>query len=97
MIELFDDWVILIGDSDYQLAKPAGTRTDKRTGKERPAYKVYGYFGTITAALQRLVQKCTREKLKDRTTSLYEALQAFKEVREKLTEILGQVEGIEFD
>lgn len=95
MIELFDDWVILIGDSDYQLAKPAGTRTDKRTGEKRQTYKVYGYFGTITAALNRLMQECTREKLKDRTTSLYEALQAFREARGKLAEILGVVEDSE--
>lgn len=95
MIELFDDWVIVIGDNDYQLAKPTGTKTDKRTGKVYPTFKVYGYFGTITEALKRLVEECTRERLKGRTTTLHEALKAFEATREGIAELLKKVEGIE--
>lgn len=88
MIELFDDYVILVNDLDYALARKTG-RTDKRTGK--PYFDNIGYFGTVDAALERLVDIYARNALKDGVHTLAEAVTAINEVGERVTKMLHEI------
>lgn len=90
MIELFDDWVILVGDMDYCLARKAGTRI--KDGKETMQFSRVGYFGTIPAALKRLVGELSRERLKGRVCALDEAVRAIRESNARVEKLLERLE-----
>lgn len=90
MIKLFDDWVIVVNDKDYALARYKGTRVDKH-GKETPNVAVYGYFGTISGALQVLSQELVRQGLKGRDTTLAEAVRVIRESNDKVCNLLARV------
>ena len=51
MIELIKDYVILVGELDYTLARKTGS-VDKKTG--RPIYAPVGHYGTVSGAINRL-------------------------------------------
>ena len=85
MIELFDDYVILVNDLDYALARKTKYRNPK-TGKIK--YDNIGYFGTVQAALERMVDIYTRDVLKDRSLPLSEAVQAIRESHGRVTKLI---------
>lgn len=91
MITLFDDWVIVVNDRDFTLAKYKGTRTDKRSGKESPNLSVYGYFSSVSGALRHLGKELTRQKLRGRETTLKEAIRVIEESNAKVSDLLDRV------
>lgn len=96
MITLFDDWVILVNEFDYCLAKSLGIRT-RKDGKEEALYKRYGYFGSISGCLRELMKQLTRESLAGHSSTLPEACEAIKECShrvERLLEFLEERERI---
>lgn len=91
MIELFDDYVIIVGDFDYALARKTG-RVDKRSGK--PTFDNIGYFGTVGAALERLVDIYTKNALKGRSMDLCEAVRAIRESHDRVAKLIESVEEL---
>ena len=47
MIKLFNDWVILVDDMNYTLAREMGEGYDKTSDSMRMRYKYYGYYGSL--------------------------------------------------
>lgn len=90
MIKLFDDWVIVVNDKDYALARYKGTRVDKH-GKETPNVAVYGYFGSVSGALRRLSRELVRQGLKSRDTTLTEAVRVIRESNDKVCDLLTRI------
>lgn len=85
MIELIDDYVILVDDYCYTLAKKKQT-VDKRTGKTKLAY--IGYFGTVEGALTALAKQLAKDKLKDAHTDLAGAVDAIRESNDEVKKLL---------
>lgn len=92
MIELFDNWVILVGDMDYCLARKAGIRKDKKTGEEIQQFSRYGYYGSIPGALRRLTRELSLDALRGRETTLNEAVRVIKESNARVEQLLERLE-----
>lgn len=91
MITLFDDWVILINEYDYCLAKLLGTRT-RKDGREETEYKRYGYYGSISGCLRELMKQLTRESLAGHSSTLPEACEAIDECSQRVERLLEFLE-----
>lgn len=91
MIELIDNWVVLVDDYNYTLARITGTRIDKKTGRESPAYKVQGYYRSLESAVKALGEQLIRDCLKDRRTSLAEAVHTITESNKRMETLLHEV------
>ena len=89
MIELFDNWVILVDDYNYCLAKYKGTRT--KEDKDEPVYHRVGWYSSLDSALRHLGERIAREKLERSCQSLYEAVQTIKESNARVEELLQEV------
>ena len=83
MIKLFDDWVIIIDDYNYTLARYKGIRT--KEGKEEPVYAQVSYFSSLESALNGFRRKLVREKLKASEFDLNEDIRVIKEINEKVS------------
>lgn len=90
MIKLFGDWVVLVDDLNYTLAKIKGTRIDSKTGKERTDYKIYGYYRDLASALKALSEELVREKLKGGVADLAEAVRTIRESNERVEDLLRE-------
>jgi hypothetical protein len=90
MIELFDGYLILVDAYNYVLAKKMG-ETKRKDGSVEPKYKVYGYYGSVSDALECLAGVYVREGLKDGTHTLTQALNTIKESNGKVAKL---IEGI---
>ena len=92
MIKLFDDWQILVDDYNYTLVRYKGVRT--RNGKEEPVYARAGYFSSLESALNGLRHKLVREKLKASEYGLDEAIQAIREINDKVSAMIEGAVGV---
>ena len=92
MIELFDDYVIVVDELNYRLCKRMGKRKDKN-GNETDEwnYKGYGYFGSVEAALKALSGILSNERLRGRESTLSEAVQAIRESNEAVKKVIERV------
>lgn len=90
MIKIFGDWVVLVDDLNYTLAKIKGTRIDSKTGKERTDYKIYGYYRDLASALKALSEELVREKLKDSVAGLDEAVRTIRESNKRVEDLLKE-------
>ena len=88
MIELMDGYVVIVNDLDYALARRTNS-IDKRSG--RPIYDNIGYFGTLEAALERLVDIYTRNALKDGVYTLSETVATMNEVGDMVAKRLHEI------
>ena len=92
MITLFDDWVILVDDFNYSLARPVGMRK-RRDGKgEEINYRRYGYFNGVSGCLRQLHEEIIRRELKDGRHTLAEALQVVSECTARVENLLSVLE-----
>lgn len=91
MIKLFDDWVIVVDDLSYALARDLGARIDSKTGKERKNLKTYGYYGSIAKALKAFSEELVRQELKDNVATLDEAVHVIRESNNKVEKLLKEV------
>lgn len=73
MIELIDDWVIVVDECCYALGK-----REKPAKDGRFRYKAVGYFPTVSSALNRFRDELVRERLKNSVAGLVEAIAALK-------------------
>ena len=88
MIELMDGYVIIVNDMDYALARRTNY-VNPKTGRTK--YDYIGYFGTVQAALERLVDIYTRLALKDGVYTLSEAVATMNEVGDKVRKMLHEI------
>ena len=91
MIRLFDDWVILVDDMNYTLARELGESLDKKSGKMRMRYKTYGYYGSLANAIKALSKEMFTEELKYGSYTLEEACAVIKESNERIEALLNDV------
>lgn len=89
MIKLFDDWVIIPGQCDYALDKYV-SKVNRR-GKTEDKYKYIGFYRTVEGCLKRLGEELTKEALKDRSTTLREAVTTIRESNAKVEKLLKEV------
>lgn len=91
MIKLFDDWVIVVDDLSYALARDLGSRIDKKTGKDRKNLKTYGYYGSIAKAIKAFSEELVRQELKDNIATLDEAVRIIRESNDRVKKLLKEV------
>lgn len=91
MIKLFDDWVIVVDDLSYALARDLGSRIDKKTGKDRKNLKTYGYYGSLAKALNAFAEELVRQELKDNVATLDEAVHIIRESNDRVEKLLKEV------
>lgn len=85
MIELFDGYKIDVDDYSYALMRETGS-IRKDTGK--PKNVVIGCYGSLSAALIALKGELVRQKLKNASVRLSEAVDAIKESNERVERLI---------
>lgn len=85
MIELFDDYVIIIDEYCYALCK---RRKSKNTKTGKTQYTPIGYYSGVCEALKRLKDELVREKLKGDAIRLNEAVSVIKEANERVEALI---------
>ena len=91
-IKLIDDWVVVVDDLNYSLAKKVPVKK-KDDGKERPdfAYKYYGYYGSLSNALYALCDRLTRDALKsEEPITLKDAVNTITESYDRISDLLKE-------
>ena len=96
MIRISADWVIDVDDRNYTLKRDLHT-TVKSNGKLVPAYKVVGYFSTVSGALNCLGEEIIRRKLSGSVNGLQELADAIKIAQEEWRELVKHVTGGGYD
>jgi len=91
MIKLFDNWVVLVDDYNYSLAKIKGTRIDSKTGKERTDYKMYGHYKDLAGAIKSLSGELVKDSLKDGVATLDEAVRIIRESNSRVEDLLKEI------
>lgn len=90
MIRINDDWVILVDEYNYTLARDLHKKTVKTKGQEpTDAYKTEGYYSGVSDALKGLADKLVKDELKDGVWGLYEAVNAIQKVYTDLAETIS--------
>lgn len=90
MITLFDDWVILVNQYDYCLARKRGTTT-RKNGKTEDVFQRIAYYSSVDGCLERLGREISKEQLKDGSHSLSEAVKAIRESNAKVSKLVKKV------
>ena len=91
MIKLFNDWVILVDDMNYTLAREMGEGYDKKSDSMKMRYKYCGYYGSLAQALKALSREIYTSELKDACVTLAEAVDIIKEAHAKTDRLLEEV------
>lgn len=98
MIELFDNWIIDVDEKNYILARIVGKAKQKtKSGDyiEVDSKKTYGYFSTLSEALNALAKTLAMQgHMTDRMT-LKEAVDAIQRSNNKVAELLETVRKVE--
>lgn len=91
MIKLFDDWVILVDDMNFTLARELGEAYDKKSDSMRMRYKNYGHYGSLAQAIKALSREIYTSELKDACVTLAEAVDIIKEAHAKTDRLLEEI------
>jgi len=100
MIRINDDWVIDVDDRNYTLKKDLHSLVKSKSGDKTklvPAYKVVGYFSTVSGALNCLGEEIIRQKLSGSVNGLQELADAIKIAQEEWRELVKHVTGGGYD
>lgn len=92
-IELIDDWVVVVDELNYALAKKVPVK-QKDDGKKRRkfSYKYYGYYGSLTNAMYALCDRLTRDELRAKSPlTLKEAINTITECYDRISAQLKEV------
>ena len=99
MIRINDDWVIDVDQYNYILKKDlhiVRTRKNKDGSEaEEHGYKVAGYFSSLSGALRGFGEEIIRDKLKEPSRTLSEAVTAIRECQEEIRRLVELVEDAE--
>ena len=91
-IKLIDDWVVVVDDLNYALAKKVPVK-QKDDGKERRewAYKYYGYYSNLSQALYALCDRVTRDALKaEEPITLKDAVETITRSYDRVSNLLKE-------
>ena len=95
MIRFNDDWVIDIDEYNYTVKKDMHCiRTRVRrdgTAYEEDVFDTKGYYGSLEKALKRIREEIIKEKLKDGTHPLCEALQTIRDCTREWNEAVERI------
>lgn len=90
MIELFDDWVVLVDAYNYTLAKDRGEYTDK-DGTVRHKYDAVSYHTSLADALKALGARIPQEQLQNGSHSLVEAVTMIRDSNMRMEELYQEL------
>lgn len=92
MIRFNDDWVIDVDAYNYILKRDLHKMEKSRDGKSMvPAYNTVGYYGSLRKALEHLREEIIRDKLRDGTHPLCEALQTIRDCTREWNEAVERI------
>ena len=91
MITLFDNWVILVDEKNYTLAKYLGD-IRRRDGRIEKNLKIYGYYSVLSEALNALRVCLIRKCLSDGCRTLSEALRTITEENDRIEKLFKGIE-----
>ena len=98
MIRINDDWVIDVDQYNYILKKDlhiVRTRKNKDGSEaEEHSYKVAGYFSSLSGALRGFGEEIIRDKLRDGTHPLCEALQTIRDCTREWNEAVERIMSV---
>ena len=83
MIEIYDGWCITVDKNSYNVVKRV-PYTDKKTGETKIRTEIFGYFGSVQAALEGLSRYLQKEELSERELTLSQAIVAIAESNARL-------------
>ena len=86
MIRLNDKYVITIDERQYCLCKRTVVKTGENKGKEN--LTPFGYYPTLTQALDRFARQSIINRLKDANMSLSEAVRAIRESNAEVARLI---------
>lgn len=90
-ITLIDDWVCIVDELNYTLAKKVPKKTQKE-GEKEFYYKHYGYYGSLTNALYALCDRLTRDELRAKSPiTLKDAIKTITESYDRISDQLKEV------
>ena len=91
MIRINEDWVILIDEYNYKLAKDLHKKVKKQNSNgPTDAFEIEGYYGGVSAALTALADKLVKDELKVGDRGLNEACTAIQRVYTELVETIKE-------
>lgn len=86
MIELFDDYVILVDQYQYAVGRKCIVNT--KDGTQREQIRCLSYHKTLAQALSSLRRYLVRVKLSEGENRLFDALKQAKEIDDKFEEFI---------
>lgn len=91
MIRVNNDWVILVNENEFQVAKDMHKEKIDKKGVVRPIYSVIGYYSSMESAIRGLIKESTRNRLMNDTYTLKEALDIYREENNSIKTLLKEV------
>lgn len=92
MITLFDNWVIDVDSSCYTLKRVVNGKNKK--GEDVTRDDIRGYYNSLEGTLRALGKEIVRDRLKDGSHSLTEAINTVVEARETIEKLIIEKVGI---
>ena len=96
MIRLSNDWVILVSEIEYALARDEHKKIIQNE-KEIDSFKVVGHYGTLKAAMWGYREALIRARLKDDVTPIDEAIYEIKVIDSHIGEAFSKAFGYELE
>lgn len=93
MIELFDEYYIIIDEYNYALCKGEPKKQIRKDGKVLIKHNVKGYYGSLTKALKAFRQELYRDGLKDGISDLVQACTTITEINTRVDKLLEELEA----
>ena len=90
MIEIVDNYKVLVDDYNYTLIYDTG-KTRERDGKVEHVYKYLGYYGTLEKAVEACYDILLRNGMKERSLGLPEAVHSIKETTRSFRQYLHSI------
>lgn len=88
MIELFDDFVIKVDDTQYILAKRYISK--KKDGTESEAFKNIGYYSTLNHTIQGFTKRLVMDNLRNQDRTLTEAVETIREIADRVEKFVTE-------
>ncbi len=89
-IQLIDNWVVVVDDLNYALARKVPVNS--KSGEEKMAYKYYGYYTSLTNAMYALCDRLTRDEIKAKSPlTLKDAISVIVDSYDRISDQLKEV------
>ena len=94
MIHVIDNWVLIVDENNYIIAKYMGDRPKKQGGGTEPIITGRKYYTSLTGALNGLREQMDKEVLAGDFLSLTEAFNAVRDSNERLSQEFDRIKAL---